>query len=236
MSAPLREALQASEPSDAQLVARVLEGDDAAYAVLVRRHQGLLYRHARGMGLDHDTSLDLVQDAFVRAFDRLEDCRDGARYRAWLFRIGRNLCLDELRNVRRLCVPMSTLERADEMEDPRRVEDETTLTLRAALERLPRALREAFLLKHDAGHTYEEIAEITEASTSAVKMRVHRAREALRAFLSAQGLGGAIESENENAGDDRRDAERLADVAGRNGRSTDGRATIARVSHSRRIS
>ena len=66
------------------------------------RHQDLIYRHARGMGLDHDTSLDLVQDAFVRAFDRLEDCRDGANYRAWLFRICRNLCLDELRNVRRL--------------------------------------------------------------------------------------------------------------------------------------
>ena len=145
------------------------------------------YRHARGMGLDHDTSLDLVQDAFVRAYERLEDCREGANYRAWLFRICRNLCLDELRNVRRLSVPMSHIENADDLESPHVVGDETTLTLRAALDRLPNALREAFLLKHDAGYTYEEVAEITEASPSAVKMRVHRAREALRAFLEAQG-------------------------------------------------
>ena len=187
MSAPLLQPEHPPELPDAHLVTRVLNGDEAAYATLVRRHQDLLYRHARGMGLDHDTSLDLVQDAFVRAYERLEDCRDGANYRAWLFRICRNLCLDELRNVRRLSVPMSHLENADDLESPHVVGDETTLTLRAALDRLPNALREAFLLKHDAGYTYEEVAEITEASPSAVKMRVHRAREALRAFLEAQG-------------------------------------------------
>src|SRR6476620_12566810 len=187
MSAPHLSSSGASEQPDAHLVTRVLNGDDAAYAALVRRHQDLIYRHARGMGLDHDTSLDLVQDAFVRAFERLEDCRDGANYRSWLFRICRNLCLDELRNVRRLSVPMTHLENADDLESPHVVGDETTLTLRAALDRLPNALREAFLLKHDAGYTYEEVAEITEASPSAVKMRVHRAREALRAFLEAQG-------------------------------------------------
>jgi RNA polymerase sigma-70 factor, ECF subfamily len=187
MSAPLLHPERPPELPDAHLVTRVLNGDDAAYATLVRRHQDLLYRHARGMGLDHDTSLDLVQDAFVRAYERLEDCREGANYRAWLFRICRNLCLDELRNVRRLSVPMSHIENADDLESPHVVGDETTLTLRAALDRLPNALREAFLLKHDAGYTYEEVAEITEASPSAVKMRVHRAREALRAFLEAQG-------------------------------------------------
>jgi len=187
MSAPLLQPERPPELPDAHLVTRVLNGDEAAYATLVRRHQDLLYRHARGMGLDHDTSLDLVQDAFVRAFERLEDCRDGANYRAWLFRICRNLCLDELRNVRRLSVPMSHIENADDLESPHVVGDETKLTLRAALDRLPNALREAFLLKHDAGYTYEEVAEITEASPSAVKMRVHRAREALRAFLEAQG-------------------------------------------------
>ena len=57
--------------------------------------------------------------------------------------------------------------------------------------RIARALREAFLLKHDAGYTYEEIAGITEASPSAVKMRVHRARESLRAFLAREGVVGA---------------------------------------------
>jgi RNA polymerase sigma-70 factor, ECF subfamily len=234
MSAPLPNPFGAPEPSDAELVVRVLNGDDPAYTALVHRHQDLIYRHARGMGLDHDTSLDLVQDAFVRAYDRLEDCRDGANYRAWLFRICRNLCLDELRNVRRLCVPMSTIENADDMEDTRGAEDEMTLTLRAALDRLPQALREAFLLKHDAGYTYEEVAEITEASPSAVKMRVHRAREALRVFLTAQGVGGAIEPSD--GSDNRVVAERLENEEEQNPPPSGARANAAHVSHSRRMS
>jgi RNA polymerase sigma-70 factor (ECF subfamily) len=233
MSALLAKAPHAPETSDADLVARVLNGDDTAYATLVRRHQDLIYRHARGMGLDHDTSLDLVQDAFVRAYDRLEDCRDGASYRAWLFRISRNLCLDELRNVRRLTVPMSSVDGADDIEDSRGAEDEMVLTLRAALDRLPNALRQAFLLKHDAGYTYEEVAEITESSPSAVKMRVHRAREALRAFLIEQGVGGTIELEDES--DNRGIAERLTNE-GQNNETSGARANAAHVSHPRRIS
>lgn len=232
MSAPHLSSSGASEQPDAHLVTRVLNGDDAAYAALVRRHQDLIYRHARGMGLDHDTSLDLVQDAFVRAFERLEDCRDGANYRSWLFRICRNLCLDELRNVRRLCIPMSSIENANDLEAMHVVEDETTLTLRAALDRLPQALREAFLLKHDAGYTYEEVAQITEASPSAVKMRVHRAREALRAFLTTQGFGHELEDGSDN----RAVAERLMNEAEQNSSPSGARDNAAHVSHSRRMS
>ncbi|HUQ81638.1 MAG TPA: sigma-70 family RNA polymerase sigma factor [Gemmatimonadaceae bacterium] len=198
MSASLRMSPSGPEPTDAQLVAQVLTGQTDAYGTLVLRHQQLIYRHARGMGIDHDTSVDLVQDAFVKAFDRLDDCREGANYRSWLFRICRNLCLDELRNVRRLSVPMSALENSDALEDRRSRDNDLTMTLRAALDRLPQALREAFLLKHDAGYTYEEVAEITEATPSAVKMRVHRAREVLRAFLSAQGVVGSNELDDES--------------------------------------
>jgi RNA polymerase sigma-70 factor (ECF subfamily) len=232
MSAPHLTPSGAPEQPDAHLVTRVLNGDDAAYGTLVRRHQDLIYRHARGMGLDHDTSLDLVQDAFVRAFERLEDCRDGANYRSWLFRICRNLCLDELRNVRRLCVPMSSIENGNDLEPMHVVEDETTLTLRAALDRLPQALREAFLLKHDAGYTYEEVAEITEASPSAVKMRVHRAREALRAFLTTQGFC----DESKDGSDNRAVAERLMNEGSQNPLPSGAREKTARVSHSRRMS
>lgn len=177
------------EPADAQLVARALTGDSDTYGTLVQRHQAAMYRHARGMGLDHDTSLDLVQEAFIRAWDRLQDCRDGAHYRSWVFRICRNLCLDELRNVRRRTVPMSDMDDVESIADTRQNGGELTLVLRAALESLPVALREAFLLKHDAGYTYEEIAEISDASPSAVKMRVHRARESLREFLMREGMG-----------------------------------------------
>lgn len=188
MSVPLELTRQATEPPDASLVASVLDGNVEAYGNLVRRHQDTIYRHLRGLGLDHDTSLDIVQDAFLKAFNHLRECREGANFRAWLFRICRNLCFDELRNVRRrTTVPITGLEPNDAIQDPRTGQDDVTLTLRAALERVPSDLRDAFLLKHDAGYTYDEIAELTGASPSAVKMRVHRAREALRSFLQRQG-------------------------------------------------
>ncbi|HEX6308724.1 MAG TPA: RNA polymerase sigma factor [Longimicrobiales bacterium] len=177
--------------TDAELVDRITAGDRDAYSELVRRHQAAIYRHMRGMGLDHDTALDLVQDAFVRAYDRLPECRDTAHFRAWLFRIARNLCFDHMKNVRRLSIPLSAFPGAERIEDDRLAVSETLLTLRAALGRLPAALREAFLLKHDAGYTYDEVAQITQATPSAVKMRVHRARETLREFLAEQGVNAA---------------------------------------------
>ena len=176
--------------SDAEIVQRTLSGAKDDYAELVRRHQDVLYRHARGMGLDHDTALDIVQDSFVKAYTRLRECHDPARFRAWAFRITRNLCLDYLKSVRRLSIPLSTVPGADNIAAV--TEDlEMSSTLREALLRLPVALREAFLLKHDAEYTYEEVADMTDASPSAVKMRVHRAREALREFLIENGVHAA---------------------------------------------
>lgn len=177
--------------SDAELVAHVLGGGRDVYAVLVSRHQDLIYRHARGMGLDHDTSADLVQDAFIKAYHRLRDCNDPACFRAWLFRITRNLCLDHLKNVRRLSIPFSALPNADALSEDCVDDADARDVLRGALAALPVAMREAFLLKHDAGYTYDEIAEMTHATPSAVKMRVHRAREALREYLRDRGVRAA---------------------------------------------
>ena len=69
--------------------------------------------------------------------------------------------------------------------------DDVKRTLSEALFHLPPMLREAFLLKHDAGYTYDEVAEITNTSPSAAKMRVHRARSLLRTFLIEQGVTAA---------------------------------------------
>ena len=216
MSVPLELTRQAPEVPDAYLVACVLEGDLEAYAGLVHRHQDTIYRHVRGLGLDHDASLDVVQDTFVKALNHLSDCREGANFKAWLFRICRNLCFDELRNVRRrTTVPMSDLDLVETIEDPRAESGDLPLTLRAALEQVPTEMREAFLLKHDAGYTYDEIAEMTETSPSAIKMRVHRAREALRSFLQRQGYQNP-----ENGSDNRGSPERL--------RNTDERDRQAR--------
>ena len=157
----------------------VLHGD---FAKLVQRHQDQLYRYGRGLGLDHDTALDLVQEAFVKAHERRDQCRDPERVRSWLFRIFRNAMLDWVRNVRRTEVPLLDVEEPAGDEDfaERHALREAIGT---ALASLPPILREAFLLRHELGHSYEEIAELAGTSLSAAKMRVARARETLREAL-----------------------------------------------------
>jgi RNA polymerase sigma-70 factor, ECF subfamily len=165
---------------DAELVAAVRRGDREAFAALVRRHQEPLYRYGRSMALSRDVAQDLVQDSFIRAYTRIGQCHRPERFRAWLFSIFRNLAVDHVRNIRRREVPLEAVAQ-------RALEGGGTYELRAAVDgalaTLPPLLREAFLLRHQHGYGYDEIAQITGSRTSAVKMRVLRAREQLRVAL-----------------------------------------------------
>ena len=178
-------------PDDAAVVARVLAGDKQQFSYLVERYQAILYRHAVAMVLDHDEAADMVQDAFVRAYTHLGTCRDHTRFRAWLFQMLRNRCLDHLKNVRRKNVPLDDVSDISGLaEGP-----ETHVTrvrlreeISAALASLPAAQREAFLMHHVEDLSYETMAELLDASISALKMRVLRAREALSAALQSRNV------------------------------------------------
>lgn len=171
---------------EAELVARIRAGNPDAYAVLVERYQQQLYRYARGMGLDPDTASDMVQESFIRAYGNLSRFREDSRFSTWIHRILRNRCLDHLKSPRRNTIPLdATLPGASE-EDPGADLERASLreALNDALSRLSDAHREAFLLKDFEGRSYRAMSEITGASISAMKMRVHRAREELRDLLS----------------------------------------------------
>jgi RNA polymerase sigma-70 factor (ECF subfamily) len=170
-----------NQSQDVGAVHAVLRGDREAYGPLVQRHQKSLFNYARKMVLDDEVSLDIVQEAFVKAYVRIRDCREPGHFRAWLFSIARNMCLDYLKDVRRRSVPFSLSPGVQDI--PWNASPELKQTLTEALASLPQELRDAFLLKHEAGYTYEEIAEISAVKTSAAKMRVHRARLALSSFL-----------------------------------------------------
>jgi RNA polymerase sigma-70 factor, ECF subfamily len=172
------------ETSDAVLVARVLNGERDAFEMLVRRHQAFLFRRARWMGLDADTAADIVQDALIKAYQNLSTCREPDRFGFWVGKILRNQCLDFLKSAARRSVPLSPFLAANhgnpELEEQR---GRLRNRLMAALTVLPQEQREAFLMKHAEGLSYDEMAELTNASVSAMKMRVHRATELLREQL-----------------------------------------------------
>jgi RNA polymerase sigma-70 factor (ECF subfamily) len=175
-----------AERTDAQVVRDVLDGDHDAYRLLVRRYGNVLYAHALRMAGNADAASDLVQRALVKGYQKLSTCKDPDRVGAWLFRILANLCRDHVRSPRQRDISLQALPdlpspTADPSEDLAR--SELRGRLRSALERLTPEQREAFLLKHVQGLSYEEIAAVMSTSVAALKMRVHRARESLRTLL-----------------------------------------------------
>jgi RNA polymerase sigma-70 factor (ECF subfamily) len=170
---------------DAMLVARVLDGNQSAYEILVRRHQAALFRRARWMGVDADTAADMVQDSLIKAYENLRTCREPDRFGFWVGQIVRNRCLDFLKSAARRSVPLPVF-LAGNHGNPEVEEQRNRLRsrLNVALGMLPQEQREAFLMKHAEGLSYDEMAELTNSSVSAMKMRVHRAIDALRDHLS----------------------------------------------------
>jgi RNA polymerase sigma-70 factor, ECF subfamily len=173
--------------TDREVVERVLAGDSETYRVLVRRYQDMLFRHALRMTAESDVAADLVQASFVKAYTSIAFCRDRDRFGAWLFRILTNACKDHLKSRRRRDVSLD-----DETVHPESASNpqadlersETRAQIDNALAKIPDSMREAFMLKHIEGLSYEEIAQIMNTSVPALKMRVHRARELLKQHLT----------------------------------------------------
>lgn len=181
----------AAAMSDAELVARVLAGDHDSYQYLVQRHQDVMFRVAYSLVLDEDVAADIVQDAFVRAYVSLARCRDRSRFRVWLLATLRNRGLDYLKEKRRGDLSLEAegvARRAEALGAHTDAEDERQAlrtALETALARLSDPLREAFVLRHVEQLTVEETAAVLGTSISAVKMRVHRAREQLKEWLAS---------------------------------------------------
>lgn len=193
MDAPL-DRRRSDAPDDAEAIARVLKGEKQEFEHLVGRYQQALYRHAVSIVLDHDVAADMVQDAFVRAYLNLRDCRDPSRFKAWLFRTLRNRCLDHLKDASRRNVRLDDMAEppVDQSEGPGAAAERRELRsgLRRALAQLPPALREAFVMHYVDGMPYEAMAELLDASVSALKMRALRAREALSSALRQADVTG----------------------------------------------
>jgi RNA polymerase sigma-70 factor, ECF subfamily len=181
--APAREA-----HDDAELVQRTTRGDLSAFERLVDRHRPVVIRVAARI-VGSDEAEDVSQDAFLRAFHRLDHFRGDAPFRSWLLRITHNAALDHLARRRAEPVDPETLD-TGELSTTRPPADR--LEVRERIERLERKLRglnphhRAVLVLRDAeGLSYEEIADITDTPLGSVKGRLHRARREFVEMLRA---------------------------------------------------
>jgi RNA polymerase sigma-70 factor (ECF subfamily) len=171
--------------SDRAIIHQVLAGDAEAFAGLVDRHHERCARIAARIVGNREDAEEAVQDAFLRAFRSLGEYEDRERFAAWLTRIVVNQCRTVLaRTRRREAVFLDVDPRELDLASP----NDAMATgvwpdLERALARLPLEQREAIVLKYADDLTYEEMARITGAGESALKMRVQRAFSRLRALL-----------------------------------------------------
>jgi len=177
--------LPPSDPADLDqaVIDRVLAGERDAFGILIERYSDPLYRHAYGMTGSADVAEDILQVSFIKAFHHLGEVR--GRFDAWVFRIVANGCKDWLKNIRRTHLSYEEDDQPSGYETPDEELDrgEIRRDLDRALAALPSSLREAFVMKHVEGRSYEEMAELLDTTVGALKMRVHRAREALQKLL-----------------------------------------------------
>jgi len=146
---------------------------------LFERHHLTVFRFLVRMGLSREDAEDATQEVFLRVPRALPAYEERQSERAWVFRIARNVRLDQWRAAGRALTP----EPLNGEPAARSVPAAERLALEQALEQLGEAERESFVLRQIGGLGYAEIAEATGATPDAVRSRIHRARLALRLAL-----------------------------------------------------
>lgn len=165
--------------TDAELVSAAAIGNRSAFAELYRRHGGrLLPTLWRLTGGDRSAAEDLLQDAFVKAWTKLDQLREPAAFRGWLKRLAVNLALADRRRLKP--VNAGEIPEQADVEPPWPAAD---IDLERAIARLPQRARQVLVLFHLEGLPHAEIAALMRIEEGTSKAQLHRARNLLKEML-----------------------------------------------------
>jgi RNA polymerase sigma-70 factor (ECF subfamily) len=183
---------------EAELVGRLRAGDDDAYATLVKQQAGRMLAVARRMLGSEEDAQDVVQEAFLSAFKAIDRFEGTSRLSTWLHRIVVNAALMKIRSSKRrpempieellptfledghlAVMPAEWKKTAQDVLESK----ETRAMVRSLIDELPELYRNVLLLRDIEGLDTKETADLLEVSPNAVKIRLHRARLALRTLL-----------------------------------------------------
>lgn len=184
---------------EATLIAQLRAGDEAAFEQVVRSYGGRLLAVARRIVNSEEDARDVVQDAFMNAFRSLDRFEGNAKLSTWLHRIAVNAALMKLRTRKRK--PEQSIETLlpsfledghfeerfkswDEPVDKLMERAETRQLVREQIDALPESYRTVLVLRDIEGLDTEETANVLGLSVNATKIRLHRARQALRSMLA----------------------------------------------------
>jgi RNA polymerase sigma-70 factor (ECF subfamily) len=210
------EQVESVAVSDAVAVEQTLAGDREAYRVLVERHSAYVYRLAYRMTGKKEDAEEVVQEAFLRAYQKLRQFAGNANFATWVYRIAANYAIDRLRQRKnedaRRELPPRVVEGEPETDPLALVKDrapspeqlagsvQLAAKMKEALGTLTPAERTAIVMRHWDGCGIEEIAAVLKSNTSAAKNTVFRAvqklRLALAPFAEPRGAARAVGTES----------------------------------------
>lgn len=183
-------------PSDARApnvsaVSRAQRGDVDAFGELYREHAGRVFALCVRMCGDRVHAQELMQDAFVRAWERLGSFRGDASFGSWLHRIAVNVVLTAVRTARRREARVALVQDLDLAEAGQSapsgviaVDPGTAIDIERAIAGLPPGARTAFVLHDVEGFSHAEIAELTGLAEGTIRAQLHRARKLLMETLA----------------------------------------------------
>ncbi len=182
---------RSSPPSDADLARAAQRGEKRAFVEIVARHQAMVCGVALGVMHDFAASEDVAQEAFLTAWRKIQELREPDKLRSWLAQIARNAALGQLRRRK----PLADFSEAEEIADTAALPDEVTAIseearlVEGALGDLPEKYRMPLVLFYRQEQSVRAVADALQLSEDAVKQRLSRGREMLRARFS-----GVVES------------------------------------------
>jgi RNA polymerase sigma-70 factor (ECF subfamily) len=174
-----------------KIVTEVLSGDRNAFGIFVRRYHKQVFTLMHRFTNSPSEAADLTQEAFLRAYKRLETFQPGKKFFVWLYTLSLNLARDYVRKNKKYTENLS--EDIDDAyreipdQERRLIHKGDTLALREALNRLPEDFREALILRYREELSMKDIARILNLSVSGAKMRIHRGLIKLRNVFSENG-------------------------------------------------
>jgi len=192
---------------DQQIIAAVLTGNVDDYRHLVLRYQRPIFNLMYRMTGSHEDALDLAQEIFIKAYEKLEHFKTGSRFFPWLYTIGMNHGRNFIRDhkMEKQCLvemgqDESWVDRFSQ-QSQRAWSPLDVQRLREGLRQLPLDYREAMILCYHEGFSMKEIADALELSVSGAKMRVHRGLRKLRQLMDGENYETEVKKADERARD-----------------------------------
>lgn len=187
----IKEITDAAIEKENELVRLVKEGNKQAFTEIISLYQKRIFKVAYGFFQDRDDAMEIVQETFLRIYEKIDKFDNHSSFKNWVYRIAYNLCIDFYRKFKSKKKNWSDFNEFDDVRSDDIVDPEVHLdrqnfreNLQESLETISKRQKMIFVMKHYNSLKFREISEILNISVGTVKSLHHRAAKALKEKLA----------------------------------------------------